>query len=147
MNNQQKPMTVLERIASRSQNSYESVASRMRKAAQIADAMKAAGISKKQLADSMHKQPSEVTKWLSGTHNFTQKTLLAISAVLKVDVVGEASLPLVFAISDNSYRALSVKQETGAAKSVKVSVRPKWGSILSLSFVSPENNQNYGFSI
>lgn len=40
-------------------------------AANIADDMQIACLSKKQFADKMGKNPSEITKWLSGTHNFT----------------------------------------------------------------------------
>ena len=38
------------------------------------------GLSKKQFADALGKRPSEVTKWLSGQHNFTLSTLSMISA-------------------------------------------------------------------
>ena len=38
------------------------------------------GLSKKQFADALGKRPSEVTKWLSGQHNFTLATLSRISA-------------------------------------------------------------------
>ncbi|MGN0189500.1 MAG: helix-turn-helix domain-containing protein [Candidatus Cryptobacteroides sp.] len=40
-------------------------------AEQIAAAMKLRGLGKKQFAELMHRSPSEVTKWLSGGHNFT----------------------------------------------------------------------------
>lgn len=33
------------------------------------------GLSKKQFADAIGKRPSEVTRWLSGEHNFTVATL------------------------------------------------------------------------
>jgi ribosome-binding protein aMBF1 (putative translation factor) len=51
-------------------------------AARIDEALKAKGWSKKQLAEAMHKNPSEVTKWLSGTHNFTLETLYLIESYL-----------------------------------------------------------------
>lgn len=37
------------------------------------------GLSKKQLADAIGKRPSEVTRWLSGEHNFTIATLSRLS--------------------------------------------------------------------
>ena len=37
--------------------------------------MKNKGISKKQLSELTQRRPSEVTKWLSGSHNFTCKTI------------------------------------------------------------------------
>lgn len=33
------------------------------------------GLSKKQFADAIGKRPSEITRWLSGEHNFTVATL------------------------------------------------------------------------
>ena len=39
-------------------------------------------ISKKELAEKMDKQPSEITKWLSGEHNFTLRSLAKLSAEL-----------------------------------------------------------------
>ena len=37
------------------------------------------GLSKKQFADALGKRPSEITKWLSGQHNFTIATLGMLS--------------------------------------------------------------------
>lgn len=39
-------------------------------------------ISKKELADKMDKNPSEISKWLSGGHNFTLRSLAKLSAEL-----------------------------------------------------------------
>lgn len=41
--------------------------------------MQEKGITKKQLADSIGKRPSEITRWLSGEHNFTIATLGMLS--------------------------------------------------------------------
>lgn len=38
------------------------------------------GLSKKQFADALGRRPSEITKWLSGQHNFTIATIAKISA-------------------------------------------------------------------
>lgn len=37
------------------------------------------GLSKKQFADAIGKRPSEITRWLSGEHNFTISTLAMLS--------------------------------------------------------------------
>ena len=37
------------------------------------------GLTKLKLAQALGKRPSEVTKWLSGQHNFTIRTLLTLS--------------------------------------------------------------------
>lgn len=42
--------------------------------------MRERGLSKKQLADAIGKRPSEITRWLSGEHNFTISTLSMLSA-------------------------------------------------------------------
>lgn len=38
------------------------------------------GLSRKQFADALGKKPSEITKWLSGQHNFTIRTLAMLSS-------------------------------------------------------------------
>jgi|SRR5690554_1021257 transcriptional regulator with XRE-family HTH domain len=56
---------------------------RMQLAATIADAMEEKGWNKRQLMEAMGKRnPSEVTRWLSGTHNFTVDTLTDLGRVL-----------------------------------------------------------------
>ena len=44
--------------------------------------IKKKGLTKKEFADSIGKRPSEVTKWLSGQHSFTIRTLAMLSASL-----------------------------------------------------------------
>ena len=39
-------------------------------------------INKKELAEKMDKKPSEISKWLSGEHNFTLRSLAKLSAEL-----------------------------------------------------------------
>ncbi len=54
-------------------------------AERIDEQMKAKGVSKKQLAELTGKSPSEVTRWLSGQHNFTLATIAKISVALDHD--------------------------------------------------------------
>lgn len=61
---------------------YEQVERKMRIAAYIEDAMTRAGLTKSQFARLMGKYPSEITKWLSGTHNFTSDLLTEIEVTL-----------------------------------------------------------------
>lgn len=42
--------------------------------------MQERGLSKKQLADALGRRPCEITKWLSGQHNFTIATLAMLSS-------------------------------------------------------------------
>jgi ribosome-binding protein aMBF1 (putative translation factor) len=56
-------------------------------AACIADALEAKGWSNSEFAARMHQQPSIVTRWLSGTHNFTIDTLSDIEEILDVKLL------------------------------------------------------------
>jgi transcriptional regulator with XRE-family HTH domain len=59
---------------------------RMLLAARIEDGIKAKSWKKKDFAMAMSKTPSEITKWLSGTHNFTADTLFDIERVLDLNL-------------------------------------------------------------
>ena len=45
----------------------------------IAALMQERGLNKKQLAEALGKRPNEITRWLSGEHNFTISTLAMLS--------------------------------------------------------------------
>ena len=49
--------------------------------------MKEKGLSKKQLADAIGKRPSEITRWLSGEHNFTISTLAMLSTFFGQSII------------------------------------------------------------
>ena len=49
--------------------------------------IKEKGLSKKEFADAIGKRPSEVTKWLSGQHNFTLRTLAMLSTFFGENLV------------------------------------------------------------
>ena len=53
----------------------------------IAGALEKQGMTQKMLAKKMGKSETEVSRWLSGTHNFTLKTLSRISSVLDVNLI------------------------------------------------------------
>lgn len=55
---------------------------RMLLAARIDDARQQKGWSKKEFAERMGQQPSVISKWLSGTHNFTTETLFELEEKL-----------------------------------------------------------------
>ena len=60
---------------------------KIRIASIIADALTVKGIAKKQFAKKVGRKPSEITKWLSGTHNFTLDTLTDIEQVLNIKLI------------------------------------------------------------
>ncbi len=60
---------------------------RMLLAAKIKDGMNAKGWRNKQLAEALEQNPSVITKWLSGTHNFTSDTLSDIEDALGIKLL------------------------------------------------------------
>lgn len=55
-------------------------------AAKIADGIKAKGWNNSDLARELDQHNSVISKWLSGTHNFTADTLFDIESVLGIDL-------------------------------------------------------------
>lgn len=53
----------------------------------IYELMQERGLSKKQFADALGKRPCEVTKWLSGQHNFTIATISMLSSFFGQPVI------------------------------------------------------------
>lgn len=60
---------------------------RMRLAVMIDKGIKANGWKKSDLAKALNKLPSEISKWLSGTHNFNTDTIFAIEEVLNIKLI------------------------------------------------------------
>ncbi len=57
-------------------------------AAKIADALKSKGWNNKDLLKAIGKEsPSIITKWLSGTHNFTIDTLVELESALNIQLL------------------------------------------------------------
>ena len=71
----------------------ERIKKRMLLAARIDDAIKAKGWKPKNFAEALGKSPSEISKWLSGTHNFTADTLFDIERVLDVVLISLGNQP------------------------------------------------------
>lgn len=74
-------------IAQRDEKEYMKVKSRMMIAAKIADAMKERGITQKQLASMLGKKPSEISRLLTGNHNFSHDTLFEIQQAIGVKLL------------------------------------------------------------
>lgn len=116
------------------------VDTRMLLAAKIADGMKAKGWKNKDLLNAVGKEnPSIITKWLSGTHNFTTDTLVELEDALGINLLDrfekKTELVWVYRISVESnseipcYPCLSVKDpklkaETGQIFSSRISDKP-----------------------
>lgn len=56
-------------------------------ATKVARILKEKGMGKSEFATKMGKSPSEVSKWLSGTHNFTMKTIAKIEVALGEKII------------------------------------------------------------
>jgi len=56
----------------------------------IQEILKTKGITQRKLAELLGKKESEVSKWLSGTHNFTLKTLMKLEVILQADIISVA---------------------------------------------------------
>ena len=59
---------------------------KMTLAARLDDLITSRGWSKSEFAEKVNKNPSEITKWLSGTQNFTIDTLAEIGVVLNMPI-------------------------------------------------------------
>lgn len=66
---------------------YEKTESKMLLAIRIEKAMKEKGLTKSQFATAMKVHPSVITKWLSGTQNFTYDTLFDIQKQLSIEII------------------------------------------------------------
>jgi transcriptional regulator with XRE-family HTH domain len=64
----------------------EQTSVKMQLAANIEDLIRSKGWSKTRFANELKKSQPEISKWLSGAHNFTIDTLIQISQVLGVEV-------------------------------------------------------------
>lgn len=53
----------------------------------IDELLKEQHLTQKEFAKQIGKTPAEVSRWLSGTHNFTLKTIALISNALHCDIV------------------------------------------------------------
>ena len=71
----------------RSEADFEKTKKRMMLAAKIADGIKAKGWNNVDLARELDQHNSVISKWLSGTHNFTADTLFDIEKVLGVNLL------------------------------------------------------------
>ena len=79
------------------------IETRMLVAKMLHDYLGIRGISQQDLAGKMGKQPSEVSKWLSGNHNFTIDTLSDIGYYLDTDfLIRRGEMP--------SFRCIKVMQ-------------------------------------
>lgn len=93
----------------------QKVKNKMHLSVLIEETIKKRGWTKSRFASEINQNPSVVTKWLSGTHNFTIDTLTDIGLVLEIDllnitnlkvdesIVGEPNFVMVATTSSNGF--------------------------------------------
>ncbi len=86
----QKSPAVQKLQQNRSEAEFNKTKKRMMLAAKIQDAIKAKNITYKEFAGIMDQHVSVISKWVSGTHNFTTETLFDIEDKLGVCLVAVA---------------------------------------------------------
>ncbi len=74
-------------LASVPSNIQQEVDLEMALSKRISDLMTERGLSKLEFAKALGKRPSEVTKWLSGQHNFTIRTISLLSAYFGKSII------------------------------------------------------------
>lgn len=71
-----------------SNDEFDATEEKMKLAVKIAEAIKTKGYTKKSdFAKKLGKQNSEISKWLSGTHNFTTETLILLQNELDIVLI------------------------------------------------------------
>lgn len=59
-------------------------------AERISEILKIKGLTQKEFAHMLNKRESEISKWLTGRHNFTTNTIARIETVLGVNIINIA---------------------------------------------------------
>ena len=81
-------MDAFDRIAARTPDETRRLVSKMLDVAdRIQAVLQQKGMSQKDLAVALHKSESEISKWVSGTHNLELKTIIRIEDALGEDIL------------------------------------------------------------
>lgn len=59
-------------------------------AERISEVLKSKNLTQKDFANKMHKRESEISKWMTGRHNFTMQTIAKIETVLGCKLINIA---------------------------------------------------------
>lgn len=59
-------------------------------AERISDVLKAKNLTQKDFAQKLHKRESEISKWMTGRHNFTMQTIAKIETALGCKIINIA---------------------------------------------------------
>jgi transcriptional regulator with XRE-family HTH domain len=122
------------------------VRTKMALAARLDDLMKQKELGKSELAAKLNKHPSEITKWLSGEHNFTVDTLSDIAVALNV-TVAEFFVPKVAVIQKTHIVVTSeyipVHPVPGSASALVAMMERPWHTLAGGSIAKPSAKNPY----
>lgn len=85
------------------------IANKMSLALRLEDLITSRGWGKSEFAERVNKNPSEITKWLSGTHNFTIDILSEIALALSIPIT-ELFSPKQIQVINKAHFVISVKE-------------------------------------
>jgi transcriptional regulator with XRE-family HTH domain len=97
---------------------------KMQLAANIEDLIRSKGWSKTKFASEMNKSQPEISKWLSGAHNFTVETLVQISQVLGVEIAALFAQKQIKDVYTNTFSAASYQYITYSTENYSVNEDP-----------------------
>lgn len=97
---------------------------KMQLAANIEELIRSKGWSKTKFASEMNKSQPEISKWLSGVHNFTVETLVQISQVLGVEIAALFAQKQVKDVYIISFSASSYQYITYSTENYSVNEDP-----------------------
>jgi transcriptional regulator with XRE-family HTH domain len=97
---------------------------KMQLAANIEDLIRSKGWSKTRFASELNKTQPEISKWLSGAHNFTVDTLVQISQVLGVEIAALFAQKQVKDVYTNTFSVASYQYTTYSTKNYAVNEDP-----------------------
>lgn len=90
-----KEQTVYDRIRNRTKpETRRYVQKNLAVVAEVSRLMKEKGWTQKELAKKMGKTESEISKWLSGLHNLTLKSIAKLETVLEADLLAVPQVPV-----------------------------------------------------
>lgn len=77
----------------------------------IFDILEEKNITQREFAKLLGKNESEISKWLSGTHNFTLNTIAKIQAITNISVIKVQSKPIQNNVNAQFDKKVSIKSE------------------------------------
>lgn len=110
-------------------------------AVRIADAVKKKYRHRNDFAAAIGKKPSEISKWLSGTHNFTAETLFEIERVLEIQLITLEHKPASYVTYHISIKAPS--ERTGNYYQYRPGIRDQILNVFEGKSIVSEIKQEY----